>query len=211
MMRTIAVFGATGKAGRRVVQKALDAGFAVRALVRDPTRLAIDSPNLTVVVGDVLDAVAVAETVGQVDAVISVFGQVKGSPPTLQTDGTRNIVKAMHSAGVTRLVSLSGGGVPDPHDRPKVPDHIIRFLLKRLSPQVLNDALGHVDVLKSSNLDWTVVRGPRLLDKPGNGRYRVGWAGVNASTKISYDDLADFIVKQVDDRTYVGQLPFVSD
>lgn len=210
-MRTIALFGATGKAGRRVVDKALAAGFAVRALVRDPARLTTASPNLTVVVGDVLDAQAVAETVRGSDAVISTIGHVKDSSPTMQTDAMRNIVKAMQAAGVTRLVSLTGGAVPDPHDKPKVPDRILRFLLKRLSPQVLDDAIGHVEVLRSTPLEWTVVRGPRLLDKPGKGRYREGWAGVNASTKISYEDLADFIVAQVDDRRFVGHLPFVSD
>lgn len=210
-MRTIAVFGATGKVGRRVVAKALATGFAVRALVRDPSRLHSESPQLTVVVGDVLDASAVTETITGADAVISVFGQVKGSPHTLQTEGTRNIVNAMKVAGITRLISLSGGALPDPHDRPKVPDHIIRWLLKRISPQVLDDAVGHLDVLEASDLDWTVVRGPRLLHKPGRGRYRVGWVGVDASTKISYDDLADFVVTQVDDLAHVRQLPFVSD
>ena len=55
-----------------------------------------------------------------------------------------------------------------------------------------------------------MVRCPRLTDKPGTGGYRVGWVGVNANTKISRDDLADFILSQVADRTYIRQMPFVS-
>jgi putative NADH-flavin reductase len=210
-MTTLALFGATGKTGRRVLDRALAAGYDVRALVRDPAKLAVSSDHLTVITGDVRDAAAVAETVRGADAVLSVFGQVKGSPPTVQTDGTRVIVEAMRAAGVSRIVTLSGGGLRDEaHDRPKAADRVIRFLLKTLSGQVLADAEGHLEVLRSSNTDWTVVRGPRLTEKPGVGSYRVGWVGVNASTQISRDDLADFILTQVDDRQFVHAMPFVS-
>lgn len=210
-MTTIALFGATGRTGRRVLDRALGAGHTVRALVRDPLALSVSSPRLTVIPGDVRDPAAVAEAVQDADVVLSLFGQVKGSPPTLQTDGTRVIVEAMREAGVSRIVTLSGGGLrDDEHDRPKAADRVIRLLLKALSGRVLADAEGHLAVLRASGLDWTVVRGPRLTEKPGVGGYRVGWVGVNASTQISRDDLADFLLTQVDDRTFVGAMPFVS-
>lgn len=141
---------------------------------------------------------------------LSLFGHVKGSSPTLQTDGTRIIVEAMRKHGLSRLVTLSGGGLHAEQDRPGIADRIIRGLLKALSGPVLADAEGHLEVLENSGLEWTVVRGPRLTEKPGSGAYRVGWVGVNASTQISRDDLADFIVTQIDDRTYIRQMPFVS-
>lgn len=209
-MTTIALFGATGKTGRRVLDRALAAGHTVRALVRDPRAPIETSPRLTVIPGDVRDPAAVAETVRGADVVLSIFGQVKGSPPTLQTDGTRVIVEAMRDAGVRRIVSLSGGGLRDEHDRPKTADRVIRLLLKAPSGQVLADAEGHLQVLRASGLDWTVVRGPRLTEEPGVGSYRVGWVGVNASTQISRDDLADFLLTQVDDRSFVEKMPFVS-
>lgn len=209
-MTTVALFGATGKTGRRVLDRALAAGYDVRALVRDPAKLATTDPRLTVVTGDVLDPDAVDRVVAGSDAVLSLFGQVKGSPRTLQTDGTRNIVAAMQRHGVHRLVTLSGGGLRAAQDRPKVPGTIIRFLLKTLAGHVLADAEGHLAVLEASGLDWTVVRGPRLMESPGAGAYRVGWVGVDASTQISRDDLADFLLTQVDDRTYVNEMPFVS-
>lgn len=210
-MDTITIFGATGKTGRRVLQRALDAGYAVRALVRDPARVAAHSDRLTLVPGDVLDPEAVDRTIaGTGPAVLSLFGQLKGSPPTLQTDGTRLIVDAMERHGVTRLVTLSGGGLRAPQDRPGPMDHVMRGLLKVLAGQVLADAEGHLQVLRNSGLDWTVVRGPRLTEDPGRGQYRVGQVGGGASSSISRDDLADFILTQVTDRSYVGQLPFVS-
>lgn len=167
--------------------------------------------RLVVIGGDVLDAAAVRETVRGADAVVSVFGQVKGSPHTLQTAGTQAIVDAMADEGIRRIISLSGGGLPaEQHDQPKAPDKIIRFLLQRLAPHVLADAKGHLEVLKRSGLDYTVVRGPRLTDAPATGSYRVGWVGVNASTQIARADLARFILTQLNDSRFVHELPFVS-
>jgi len=211
-MTTIALFGATGKTGRRVLKRAIDAGYDVRALVRDPAKLAATSDRLTVIRGDVLDAASVDQTIAGSDAVLAVFGHVKGSPPTPQADGTRHIVEAMRAHGVRRIVTLSGGGLrADGHDQPKAADKVIRFLLKTLSGPVLADAEQHLAVLEDSGLDWTVVRGPRLTESPGDGVYRVGWVGVGTGTQISRDDLADFILTQVDDRRFVQQMPFVSD
>lgn len=210
-MTTIALIGGPSKTGRRVLDRALDAGHTVRALVRDPAKLDREHKNLTMIRGDVLDPAAVAATVSGADVVLSLFGQVKGSPRTLQTDGTRIIVQAMKAAGVARIVTLSGGGLRDPQDRPKVADRVIRVLLKLLSGHVLADAEGHLEVLRASGLDWTVVRGPRLTEAPGRGHYRQGWVGVGTGTSISRDDLADFILTQVQDRSFVGRMPFLSN
>lgn len=209
--RTIALFGGTGKTGRHVLAQALEAGHTVRALARQPESIEVAHERLTVIAGDVLDAAAVRETVQGADVVVSVFGQVKGSSHTLQTDGTQNIVDAMRAEGIRRIISLSGGGLPaEQHDQPKTPDRIITWLLKRLSPQVLADAESHLAVLRASGLDWTVARGPRLTEAPATGTYRVGWVGVNASTQIARADLATFILTQLDDTTFVHELPFVS-
>ncbi|QNE48625.1 NAD(P)H-binding protein (plasmid) [Glaciihabitans sp. INWT7] len=209
-MTVIALFGATGKTGRRVLHRLLTAGFDVRVLVRDPRKLSVSDARVTIIHGDVLDLPAVEATVAGSGAVVSVFGQVKGSPASLQTEGTRNIVTAMDRRGVKRLVTLSGGGVRAAQDKPKAADIVIQFLLKVMAGHVLADARDHLQVLQASDTDWTVVRGPRLTEQPGRGTFRVGWVGVNASTQISRDDLADFILTQIDDRSFIHEMPFVS-
>lgn len=206
----IALFGATGKTGRQFLQQALDQGHFVKALVRDPAKVS-PHPNLTVVQGDVLSPGDVQRTVEGSDAAVSLFGHVKGSPDTLQTDGTRNIASAMKAAGVRKIISLSGGGLPFEKDKPKFPDRLIRGLMKLVVPTILKDAEAHAEVLRQSGLDWVIVRGPRLNDGPRTGAYRVSWVGVNASTKVSRADLADFILKQVESNSYLRQMPFVSD
>ena len=82
--------------------------------------------------------------------------------------------------------------------------------MKIAVPKILNDAIAHHEVLAASGLKWVIVRGPRLTNEPLKNQYRVGWVGVNASTAIGRADLAAFIVSQVEDTQFNGQMPFVS-
>ncbi len=211
-MKKIALFGGSGQTGRLFLSRALESGYSVKALVRNPEKLNLRHPALEVVVGDVLNVEAVKTTVNGTEMVVSLFGHVKGSPEWLQTEGTRTILSAMKGQGLERIVSLSGGGLPFPEkDRPKFADKLIRTVMKLAVPRILNDAIRHHEVLAESGLKWVIVRGPRLTNEPGKGTYRVGWVGVNASTKISRADLADFILTQVEDDTFIHQMPFVSE
>jgi len=211
-MKTIALFGASGKTGQQFLEQALAAGYAVRVLVRNPAKISQQSPNLHVLQGDVLRLPDVEKTVRGSDMVVSLFGHVKDSPEWLQTDGTRHLVAAMKKHGLTRIISLSGGGLPFPEkDEPKFADKLIRFIMKIAVPKILNDAIRHHEVLRDSGLDWTIVRGPQLNDGPRTSRYRVGWVGVNSSTKISRADLAEFILSLVENKKFTHQMPFVSE
>ncbi len=210
-MKKIALFGGTGQTGKEFLDLALENEYSVKALVRTPSKVHLTHPNLLVVKGDVLNEKDVQTVVAGTDVVVSLFGHVKGSPEWLQTNGTKHIVQAMKQEGITKVISLSGGGLPYPEkDEPKFADKMIRLIMKIAVPKVLNDAIAHHEVLAESGLDWIIVRGPRLTNDPKVGEYRVGWVGVNASTKISRADLADFLLKQVEDDTYLKKMPFVS-
>ncbi len=210
-MKKIVLFGATGQTGQKFLELAINQGYEVKVLVRNKTKLLTQNPNLTVIEGDVLNLADVNKAVEGSDIVVSLFGHVKGSPEWVQTNGTKNIVSAMQQHGVDRIISLSGGGLPFPEkDKPKFADYLIRTIMKIVVPKVLNDAIAHAEVLKSSNKKWVIVRGPRLTNDTRVGSYRVGWVGVNASTKISRSDFADFILTQVEDETFNFQMPFVS-
>ena len=209
-MKTIALFGGSGRTGQPFLTQALAKGYAVKALVRSPEKITTKHDQLTLVKGDVLNYDDVRNTVADTDVVVSVFGHVKGSPEWLQTNGTKNIVQAMKEVKVNRIISLSGGGLPFEKDEPKFADKAIRFVMKVAVPKVLNDAIEHAKVLRNSGLEWTIVRGPRLTDDPKKGDYRVGWVGVNASSKVGRADLADFILQLVEDTQYDHQMPFVS-
>ncbi len=206
----LAIFGATGRTGRPLVEQALAAGYDVVALARTPAKLPLSDARLTVIQGDATDPAAVAAVVRGADAVISVLGQSAGSPPDLQTVAMRHIVAAMRQHGVKRLVSLTGAGVDAPQDRPTLLNHLIKLALRLLSGRVLRDALGHAAVIEQSGLDWTIVRAPMMTDGPRAGSYRVGWVGVNTGPRVARADVAAFLLAQVTDTTYLRQMPMVS-
>ena len=206
----VAVFGASGRTGRPLVEQALARGYEVRALVREPANLRLGHERLVVIQGDVLNSAKVEETVAGTDAVLSVLGQTKTSPRDVQTRGTENITAAMGKHGVRRLVSLTGAGVRDPRDKPKLVDRVITFLLERLQPDILADGVSHAEAIKASGLEWVIVRGPRLTEGSKKDEYRVGMVGKNSGTQISRADLAEFMLDQLTTDANLRQMPVVS-
>lgn len=83
-------------------------------------------------------------------------------------------------------------------------------LLKRLAPQVLEDSQGSVDLIRSSDRDWTIVRAPPLKDGPRTGKYGSGTMRLGPRATVSCSDVADFLLKQVGDGAYVRQAPMVA-
>lgn len=206
----IVIFGATGKTGHHLVAQALSAGHEVRAFVRDASRLPMRHERLQIVEGDVLDTTSVEQAVSNVDAVLSALGHTKTSTNDVQKVGTENIVGAMKKSDVRRLISLTGAGVRDEQDEPKLVDKVFGLLLKLLQPAVLKDAEQHTQVIKASGLDWVIVRAPRLTDGPRTGEYRVGYVGKSSGTKTSREDVAGFILQQLTDDEYLHQQPMIS-
>ena len=104
-IRRVLVIGATGGTGRQLVEQALERGYEVTALVRNPAKLQITHPHLTIVTGDVLDYASVAAVMKDQDAVVSALGHRRLLVPSrVQSDGTRNVLRAMEEHGVQRFV-----------------------------------------------------------------------------------------------------------
>jgi putative NADH-flavin reductase len=206
----LTIFGASGRTGRPLVEQALGAGHDVTAFMRNPAKLQVKHDRLRIVQGDVQDATKVEEAIKGADVVLSVLGHSKDSPDNIQTVATEHIVKAMKQHGVKRIISLTGAGVKDPKDEPKLVDRAIRGLLVLLQKNLLRDAEAHAEIIQRSGLEWVIVRGPRLNEGPHTGKYRIGYIGKNSGTLASRADVADFMLKQVSDTTYLGQSPVVS-
>jgi putative NADH-flavin reductase len=207
----ITIFGATGKVGRHLVDQALERGDRVTAFVRDPSKLTTQRhERLKVVQGNVQNPKDVEQAVAGTDAVLSALGQTKISSKDVLTEGIKNIVAAMNKHGVRRLVSLTGAGVRDPKDQPKLVDRVIGSLLKLLQRDLLEDAVGAARVIQESDLDWVIVRAPVLNEAEKKGEYRVGYVGKESGTRLSRADLAGFMLEQTTEDTYLHQAPMVS-
>ena len=204
----LVVFGASGKTGRELVTQALEAGHEVTAFVRDPSKLDLSHERLRIVKGDVGDEAVVSLAVRGQDAVLSALGPSKPAFNSM-TLAARHILPAMKKHGVRRLVTLTGAGVPDPNDRPKLFNHFITFLLKRISPGVLEDAVRHVKQVRASDTEWTIVRVGRLNDGPKTGSVQTGWVGTGPKPFISRADTAAFMLRELTERKHVRQSPMI--
>ena len=207
---TVAIFGASGRTGRQLVRQAIDRGHRVKAFARTPARIDVEHDRLEIVQGDVQDPAAVERAVAGADAVISALGPTENTPDRQVTKGTRHIVEAMHRHGVHRLVITGGAGVGDPNDRPTVVNRLIGVLLRLVARNVYEDMRGAVEVVRSSNLDWTVVRLPRLTDDPATGTVRSGYLGGDVGMRIGRADAASFILDQLDADRDLRAAPVIS-
>jgi putative NADH-flavin reductase len=209
--KTLAVLGAAGRTGRPVIEQALAAGHAVRALARDPAKLPLRHERLTMVQGDARDEIALRQVVAGADAAISTLGPTKGSGPVMG-DAIARVVAAMRDAGVRRLVVLSGAGVDAPGDRKALPDRLASAAMRVVVPGLVRDHTAALEALRAADgaVDWTFVRAPRLGDGPPGGRLRHGRHLRAGGAQVARADVAAFLLAQVDDPTYVGETPFVA-
>lgn len=206
----IIVFGASGGTGKEIVKQALEARHEVTAFVRNPAKLDIQHADLNILQGDILDTVTVKKAVAGREAVISTLGPSRPPVPSMMETAAKNIVEAMNQAGIHRLISTTGAGVRDEQDQPKLVDHLIKGLLTLLAGEVLKDSAANVAVIRASDLDWTIVRYPRLTDGSLTGKYRVGYVGRDSGIQISRADGAHFILQELKNAQHVHKMPVVS-
>ena len=212
-MPNVLIIGASSGIGLETVRTALRAGHSVRALARSAAGIPIEDANLDKVAGNALDADTIRSALQDIGVVIQTLG-VDFSPrlifegTRLFSDSTRILVDAMKAAGVKRLITVTGLGAGDSRGHGGLLYDAIVFplLLKR----VYDDKDVQEWIIRSSGLDWTIVRPGLLTNRPATGRYRVLTASKDwRFGAISRTDVADFLVRQVDDRALIGTTPLL--
>jgi uncharacterized protein YbjT (DUF2867 family) len=185
------VLGATGPTGQIVVDQALAAGHSVRALVRTPGKLTTTHPELEVVTGQATDPADVAKAMAGVDAVISTLGAMKG---TVITDATKAIIAGSAQTGVRRVVMLSSFAVA--RDRL---GGAAKAMTGLAMGAVIKDKSAAEDLLRDSDLDWTVVHAVRLSNGPATGSAKVlpDTVRLHVSSSISRADVATLLIDAV--------------
>lgn len=199
-IKRVIVFGATGKTGQHVWRRALEQGYEITVFVRSPAKIENADSNLQIVQGDVFDVDAVAKAVVNHDAVIVCLGSINLSDRTTLTTGTKNIINGMLRHDVQRLVILSAAGVNE--SWAQIP-WLSRILFKTMLRNVFADNHTQEALVRESSLDWTIVRAATLKDKPASGDYTI--SNTTKTGHINRADVADFLVNQVTDTTYINQ------
>lgn len=210
-MAKVLVIGASRGIGLKCVEALLAAGHDVRALARHAHDIPLADPRLEKRDGDALDAQALRQALDGVDAVIQSLGVsfgpeavLKGT--TLFSKSTRILVDAMRETGVKRLIAVTGLGAGDSrgHGGFLYDAVILPLVLKR----IYDDKDIAEQIIRQSDLDWTIARPGILTDAPASGGYRVlvepkSWRGGS----IARADVADFLVRQVRDTALIGKTP----
>ncbi|MGQ0457430.1 MAG: NAD(P)-dependent oxidoreductase [Hyphomicrobium sp.] len=211
-MPKLLIMGASRGIGLETVKRALDAGHEVRAFARSAPSIAIDDANLEKFRGDALSKANVYASLEGVDAVIQSLGVASPRElifgTTLFSEATKLLVAGMKDVGVKRLIAVTGAGAGDSRGRinPLYDYVLFPVLLQR----VYSDKDIAEDLIIKSGLDWTIVRPGGLTNRPLTGRWialtdKKDWRG----GFISRADVADFLVKQVGDATYIGKTPLL--
>lgn len=212
-MAKVLVVGASRGIGLETMRAALRAENGVRALARSAASIPIQDASLEKVSGDAGDGDTIQSALKNVDVVIQTLG-VDFSPrlvvegTTLFSGSTRILVDAMKAAGVERLITVTGLGAGDSRGHGGlVYDWIILpLLLKR----VYHDKDVQEWIVRSSGLDWTIVRPGLLTNGPPTDHYRVLTASMDwRFGVISRADVADFLVQQIEDRAHIGATPLL--
>ena len=208
----IVVFGASGNTGKQLVEQALAAGYEVVAYVRNPSKLNISHEHLTVIQGELSDAALIETAVKGTDAVLSALGPRGGSKNKPLTQGMQNIIAAMKNQGVRRLIMTSTLSAKDSKDKPDFRTKAMVNLVKTTMHAAYEDIVSVAETVRASDLDWTIVRLAILNNKPKSGKVKVGYVGSGeVGTQISRADIADFMLKQIDDTKYLREAPAISN
>lgn len=203
----LALLGATGTIGQRILQEALTRGHQVTAIVRDPSRVAQQHDNLTVVTGDIFNADSVAQAVANHDVVISAFGPKHGEEEQLVA-ATRSLLQGVKQAGVRRLLAVGGAGSLEVAPGLQVVD------TPEFPEAWKGIALAHRDALEvlrqDGELEWTSFS-PAAMIAPGErtGAYRTGTdqlvTNANGESAISAEDYAVALLDEVENPRFIRQ------
>lgn len=202
------IIGASKGIGLETTRQALEAGHDVRALARSATGIDLASPRLEKVRGDALNSQDVEAALDGVDVVLQTLGIGLGDlfrPVHLFSDATRILVAAMEAQGLKRLICVTGFGAGD--SRASI-SCLQRVPFQLFFGRAYDDKSVQERLIRESSLDWTIVRPGVLTSGRRTGRYKIlGETSQWRNGMISRSDVAEFLVRQIEDQTYVRKTP----
>lgn len=209
----VTVFGGTGATGRLLVRELLARGHQVTALARDTRRLPVGEEPLRAIRAELSDAAALREALAGADAVASALGPRGPAPGLPLVAGMRGIVSAMEEGGVRRIVQVSTASACDPLDGPDFEQRLLVAAVRTLVPTAYAEAVGVAEVIRSSELDWTLVRVPLLhTTRRPAGPVTVGYPGrERIGFLVSRESVAAFIADRLERGDYLRESPMICD
>jgi putative NADH-flavin reductase len=216
----LTILAATGGIGRQLLEQAVAAGHEVTAVVRNPGKLAPSRNGVRVVTADLAapESGTLESAVAGADAVLSGLGPRAMTKAGVAEHGTRAIVRAMGATGVRRIVVVSAApistvpspGRPHPPRRDPGEGFFMRNLFTPLVRTVMRERYADLarmeDLLRASDLDWTIFRPPRLTNGPLTATYRTAFGrNLRRGALISRADVAHGMLAALGQAATIGQ------
>jgi putative NADH-flavin reductase len=208
----ITIFGSTGFVGRVLIKKAIAAGYQVKTLARNPEKLEEIKDKIEIIKGSVFESSSVEAAIEGAEIVLSTIGPPPGKfcDPYQYENAMKNIVRIMDIKGIKRYIHIGGaahrGGENEIWNFNR---KFLRLFLKLFGKQIMVAKHLEWEVLKSSNLDWTLVRPPRIANEPASGNISVDEKDLK-NLKVSVGDLTDFILLQINSKEWIRKAPLIS-
>lgn len=198
----ILILGATGPTGQQLLTRALDQQNEVTVLVRNPSKLNFKHQQLKIIKGDVLDSQILLTAVQGQQAVISALGRGQSLiSSNLITKAVNNLIPVMYESKVKRLIFLSGFGAGETFVQA---NQLQKIIFKTFLKGIYSDKARAEKMIRSSNLDWTLVYPVKLINSRSSGNYKSAEKlSMNGMPKISRADVANFILQELKDNTFL--------
>lgn len=207
----VIIFGATGGIGKWAVKHALEKGYNVTAYVRNIQKVEIKNEKLSIVQGEICDYDKVKSALAGQDAVIWCVGiPMKNKLVKFESQkGHEILLKAMKEQGVKRLIDWGTPSVAFNKDKKSfitvVPGIMAGIMFSKAKAEMV--AIGQL--LKKSDLDWTMVRFMMPQDTAYTGEVKVGFGDVKMNFTISREDIGAFMVEQIESKKYIKSMPII--
>jgi putative NADH-flavin reductase len=207
-MYKVAVLGGTGKAGKFVVDELVKQGYPVKVLVRTPQNTVNNDPLIEVVTGNAKNYATIQRLLSGCHAVISTIGPSK-SEATINSIAVTHLIKVMRNLRIKRYIEVAGWGIQAENDKKGLKTRLVGWIIRKVVPARAKARQNVYEMLRASNLDWTLVRSATIELTQAHRKLYVELADAPGN-RVSAADLAEFVVNQLKDDQYVGKCPFVA-
>ncbi len=209
----VILFGASGGIGRLLLAGALERGHTVTAFVRHGQSLE-QRDGLRIVEGDLFDPQSVGDAIDGQRAVFCALGARSLKAEPLLSRALPLIISGMHFHMVDRLITVGAAGALYPAGKyqPQLANLVFAIVRRTMLRHPMADQRSQERLLAASDLDYTIVRPPRLTDEPATGKYRVLPDALPSSSRhISRADVADFMLQQLTDPRFHRRGVYLAD
>lgn len=218
-VKTLAILGGTGKAGTEVVKEALERGYCLRVLVRDPNKV-IKHNKITVITGDALSKKSLNDLLSGADAIISTLGPAginqsltlakKSAKQWLCSNSTELLLPLMEEHGIKRVLFTGGASLRTTQDQNS---WFMRLMLNKVAPRILgemcDDRQKEYQLLLDSDLNWTVARCGGIKDDAGQSNLKTSVFKFQGG-KVHPRQVARFLLDNIESPQFSKQAVYIA-